>query len=67
VVEDHLAAHRRDAKQAGHAPQVGDAVLGRHAVTPRVWMDWSRAASVASAAAYFAMLAVSPARGESPS
>ena len=31
-VEDHLAAHRRDAQQPHDAPQVGDAVLGGHAV-----------------------------------
>ena len=31
-VEDHLAAHRRDAQQPHHAPQVGEAVLGRQAV-----------------------------------
>ena len=31
-VQDHLAAHRRDAQQPEQAPEVGEAVLRRHAV-----------------------------------
>ena len=33
---------------------------------PCVWIAWSRVANAASAAAYLAIFAVSPARGESP-
>ena len=66
-VEDHLPADRRDARRPAHrGARLPSPYSCASPLPPSVWTAWSTQAMDASAAAYLAMLAASPAPMSSP-